>query len=185
MIKFKILCIIGFILIFFTISLPACDRSSSSETLTTIVTNQPATPVDAIDIKKYILSETEPDPDGAELFSVTVGANNEMIGVNYTAPPQLAQRWIQGDVFVVNEANNRVYRDTVLMPVVGWLFQRPAAFGQIASVMLINNGLKNGDQVTVVLGKYRRQHIIIGDQQVQKGEGLDIDSNSDMAEDGK
>jgi|WetSurMetagenome_2_1015567.scaffolds.fasta_scaffold160986_1 hypothetical protein len=183
--KLKVFCIMGFVLAFFTISITACEKGSSSETLSTIVTNPPATPANVIDLKKYILTETEPDPDGAELLSVTLGGNDEMIGVNYTSPPQLAQRWIQGDVFVVNEANNRVYRDTVLMPVVGWLFQRPAQYGQIASVMLINNGLKKGDQLTVVLGKYRRQHIIIGDQQIQDGEEQNNDTASGTTEDAK
>jgi hypothetical protein len=158
------ICLAGFIFIFFIIPISACEKSSNSETLSTIVTNPPATPLNTVDLDKYILTETEPDPDGAQLFSVSIGANDEMIGVNYTASPLLAQRWFQGDVFVVNEANNRAYRDTVLMPVVGWLFQRPAEYGQIASVMLINNGLKSGDRVTVILGKYKRQHIKVGGQ---------------------
>ena len=108
---------------------------------------------------KYQLTEKEPDPDGATLVSVGFGAEGSYIDVSYKAPPALAKLWMQGDIFVVNEQTGVIYRDTVLMPVVGWLFQRPMDSGQMASVMLVNHGLKTGDLVTAVLGKYKRQHV--------------------------
>jgi hypothetical protein len=139
----------------------ACGNNETESPIATIVPNQPATPVNAVDLTKYKLSEKEPDPDGAELISVGFGAEGAYIDVSYKAPPALAKYWIQGDIFVVNETNGVIYNDTVLMPVVGWLFQRPADPDQIASVMLVNHGLKTGDQVTVILGNYKRAHITV------------------------
>jgi hypothetical protein len=161
MLKILKWCLIGIAMSMVLTGLSACQKNQETQTLPSIVTNPPATPYNVVDLSKYILTEKEPDPDGAQFFSVSIGANDEMIGVNYTAPPKLAQTWIQGDIFVVNEKNGQVFRSTVIVPVVGWLFQRPVEAGQHATVMLVNNGLKEGDTVTVVLGKYKRLHYTI------------------------
>jgi hypothetical protein len=161
MLNIKKWCLIGVAILLVLAMLSACANDQETQSLPSLVTNPPATPNNTVDLSKYILTENEPDPDGAQFFSISIGANDEMIGVNYTAPPQLAQKWIQGDIFVVNEKNGQIFRDTVIVPVVGWLFQRPVLAGQHAAVMLVNNGLKKGDTVTVVLGKYKRLHYTI------------------------
>jgi hypothetical protein len=142
-----------------TSQLFGCAKNEPRTALATMVPNSPATPANTLDLAKYKLTETEPDPDGATLMSVSFGAEGAYIDVSYKAPPALAKYWTQGDIFVVNEKTGVIYRDTVLMPVVGWLFQRPVDPDQMASVMLVNRGLKTGDLVTAVMGKYKRLHI--------------------------
>jgi hypothetical protein len=139
----------------------SCGKPETETPPPSIVPNLTASPANAIDLTKYQLTEKEPDPDGAELISVGFGAEGAYIDVSYRAPPALAKSWMQGDIFVVNEKTGVVYNDTVLMPVVGWLFQRPVDPDQVASVMLVNRGLKSGDTVIAVLGKFKREHITV------------------------
>jgi hypothetical protein len=139
----------------------ACGKSEKDAPLASIVPNLTAAPADASDLTKYQLTEKEPDPAGAELIGVGFGAEGAYIDVSYKAPPALAKSWMQGDIFVVNEKTGVIYNDTVLMPVVGWLFQRPMDPDQVASVMLVNRGLKSGDKVIAVLGKFKREHITV------------------------
>jgi hypothetical protein len=148
-------------IVFLMILLVSCSKSEKETSLATIVSNPSITSISSRDLSKYQLTEKEADPDGATLMSVGFGAEGAYIDVSYKAPPALARLWMQGDVFVVNEKTGVVYADTVLMPVVGWLFQRPTDPDQVASVMLVNHGLKTGDLVTVVLGKYKREHVIV------------------------
>jgi hypothetical protein len=115
-------------------------------------------PISSVNLNNYKIANSEPDPDGVKLVSVGFAAENSMISVTYSAPPELAKYWNPGDVFVVEENSGKVYRNTVLMPVVGWLFQKPQNLYQSVSVMLTNEGLQSGDGVTVVLGKYKRLH---------------------------
>jgi hypothetical protein len=139
----------------------SCGKSETEKPLASIVPNLTAPSANAIDLTRYQLTEKEPDPDGAELISVGFGAEGAYIDVSYKAPPALAKKWLQGDIFVVNQKTGVIYNDTVLMPVVGWLFQRPVDPDQVASVMLVNRGLKSGDAVLVVLGKFKREHITV------------------------
>jgi hypothetical protein len=139
----------------------ACSKPEITNPLATIVPNLTAASTNATDLKKYQLTEKEPDPDGVELIGVGFGAEGAYIDVSYKAPPALAKLWKQGDIFVVNEKTGVIFNDTVLMPVVGWLFQRPVTPEQIASVMLVNRGLQSGDRVNVILGKFKREHITV------------------------
>ena len=144
------------------ILLTSCGQEAPTP-LSTIVPNLPATPVDRVDLSKYPLVQSEPDPDGARLFGVSFGAEGIYIDVSYTCPPELAKQWIQGDIFVIDEKSGTVFRQVALVPRIGWLFQRPIEQGQYASVMLVNSyhgfRLEPGSVVTVVMGKYRREHI--------------------------
>jgi hypothetical protein len=135
----------------------SCRENSEESPLPSIVQNAQS-PVSSVNLNNYKIANNEPDPDGVTLVSVGFAAENSMISVTYSAPPELAKYWNPGDVFVVEENSGKVYRNTVLMPVVGWLFQKPQNLYQSVSVMLTNEGLQSGDGVTVVLGKYKRLH---------------------------
>jgi hypothetical protein len=135
----------------------SCGQNSEESPLPSIVPNTQAS-ISSVNLNDYKTTNSEPDPDGVTLVSVGFAAENSMISVIYSAPPELAKYWNPGDIFVVEENSGKVYRSTVLMPVVGWLFQRPQTQYQSVSVMLTNNGLQSGAVVTVVLGKYKRLH---------------------------
>jgi hypothetical protein len=161
---------IYYVYLFLTISgllslLISCAQPEPAVQPATIVPNIPATPLDSVDLSKYTSVQSEPDPDGAQLFEVGFGADGVYIAVSYTAPPELAAKWIQGDIFVVDEKSGTVFNQTALVPVIGWLFQRPMEQGQYASVMLVNSyhgfQIKSGAVVTVVLGKYKREHVTV------------------------
>ena len=143
----------------------SCGKAEPEISIATIVPNLPATPLDRVDLSKYALVQSEPDPDGARLAGVSFGAEGIYIDVSYTCPPELAQKWLQGDIFVVDEKSGTVFKQVAQVPVIGWLFQRPMTPEQSASVMLVNSyhgfRLEPGDTVTVVLGKYRREHIVV------------------------
>jgi hypothetical protein len=143
----------------------SCSQTETTVQSATIVPNLPATPLDSVDLSKYISVQSEPDPDGAQLFAVSFGADGVYIDVSYTSPPELAAKWIQGDIFVVDEKSGTVFSQTALVPVIGWLFQRPVEKGQYASVMLVNSyhgfQIKSGSVVTVVMGRYKREHVTV------------------------
>ena len=138
----------------------SCQGNVEETPLPSIVSNTQLS-ASSVNLDNYKIASSEPDPDGATLVSVGFAADNSMISVTYSAPPELAKNWIQGDIFVVEENTGAIYRDTVLMPVVGWIFQRPQNANQSVSVMLMNRDLKSGAVVTVVLGKYKRLHYTI------------------------
>lgn len=133
----------------------SCGDNSEEIPLPSIVSN-PQVSATSVNLNNYKIANSEPDPDGVTLVGVSFAADNSMISVTYSAPPELAKNWIQGDIFVIDETTGAIYRDTVIVPVIGWLFQRPQNANQAVSVMLNNRDLHSGAIVTVVLGKYKR-----------------------------
>lgn len=101
--------------------------------------------------------------DGAELLGVGFAADGGFIIVRFKLPPRTAGRLMQGQVYVVHEATGTTYREIAVMPEVGPLIARPKKKGQSGYVMLTNapQRLPKGSVVTVVLGNYRQEHVIV------------------------
>ncbi|MGE5140671.1 MAG: hypothetical protein ACM3JD_14480 [Rudaea sp.] len=96
------------------------------------------------------------------LGQVGFGADGGFIVVNFTAPPQIAHAWIQGMMYVVDEATGYKYSEIPVIPVVGPMFAKPKEDGQSGYVMFVNtNGtLRPGAVVTVVLGDFKQEHVV-------------------------
>jgi len=113
---------------------------------------------------------TAVDPDSflgdektVELVGVGMSAEGLMITVQFKTEPNIARRWRQGNVYVVDEATGRRYDQIPVMPVIGPLFGHPVRPDQIGYVMFNNvaPGLKTGDKVTVVLGGFKEEHVAV------------------------
>jgi hypothetical protein len=104
------------------------------------------------------------EPEAVELLGVGLGDEAGLISVKFKAPPRVAHGWRPGNVFVVDEATGIKYDNVPVTPVIGPLITRPNQYGQIGYVMLYNtnSGLRSGSTVTVVLGDFRREHVVVG-----------------------
>ena len=113
------------------------------------------------------LTDTEEaDTDTVQLVKVEVGAETGLILVQFKAPPAVARKWQQGNVYVVDEATGTQYNEVPVLPVVGPLFARPNNAWQIGHVMFTNaapgaSGLRQGSVVTVVLGAFKQEHVTV------------------------
>jgi DNA-binding beta-propeller fold protein YncE len=98
-----------------------------------------------------------------ELLSVNFAAEGNYIHVAFRAPPRVARQWGQGNVSVIDEATGIVYSGIPVQPLIGPLIGRPVHDGQIGYVMLVNDGLgiKLGSVVTVILGNFKQEHVIV------------------------
>jgi hypothetical protein len=105
-----------------------------------------------------------PSPTASiRLVRVGFAANGEYIHVEYFAPPVLISQWRQGLFSVIDEATGEVYNEVPVMPIVGPMIGRPVRPEQMAYVMLVNRvpQLQPGAMVTVVLDKFRFEHIVV------------------------
>jgi hypothetical protein len=138
-----------------TYSLAACG-SAKDEQLPDIVPWQPP----KVSLEGIPLAASEPDPDGVQFAGVGMAEDGAMIIVNFVGPAALIQTWNQGDVYVVDQ-NGTAYNQVPVAPVLGPLFAKPKEDGQAGYVLLYNPnyGVRPGSIVSVVLGKYRRDHI--------------------------
>jgi hypothetical protein len=109
------------------------------------------------------LAAGEPDADAVKLLGVSLSADRIYIMVSFTAPPQAVQGWGQGSIYVVDESSGALYRDIPIVPVLGTLFGRPQQEGQMGYVMLNNpaDGIRSGSVVSVVLGRFKREHVMV------------------------
>ncbi len=105
----------------------------------------------------------EPDPDGVTLEGVGFAADGGYIMVSYSGPKELLSTFRQDDVYVYDESTRGVYKDIPVMPIIGPLVGKPGTDGQKGYTMLLNyyGGIKSGSVVSVVLGKYKREHYVI------------------------
>jgi hypothetical protein len=96
------------------------------------------------------------------IVHVGLAAEGEYVIVQFAAPPRLAKTWRSGIVSVTDERTGTVYDDVPIAPVLGELFGRPVSDGQIGYVMFDNlPQLQNGAQVTVVLGEFKQEHVVL------------------------
>jgi hypothetical protein len=110
------------------------------------------------------LTNTEPDNDGIELLGVGLAEEGAMIIMKFTGPGKVIQAWNQGDIYIVDEANDTGYDQIPVAPVIGPLFGKPTSEGPGRGYVMLNNpsnGIKYGSVVTAVLGKYKRMHITV------------------------
>jgi len=103
------------------------------------------------------------DAGAVDLLGVEIGSDSGLILVKFKAPPSLARKWQRGAVYVVDEATGGIYNDIPVAPIIGPLFARPKAVGQQGYVMFKNTGpgLNSGARVTVVLGGFKQEHLIV------------------------
>jgi hypothetical protein len=113
--------------------------------------------------EKIKLADTEPDGNGITFSSVSMAQAGGWIDVNFKGPALLVQSWSQGKVFVIDEATGKAYNQIPVAPVIGPLFGKPRGDNQPAYVMLVNsdNAVKAGSVLTVVLGDYKREHVVV------------------------
>jgi hypothetical protein len=105
----------------------------------------------------------EAGTETVQLVKVEVGAETGLILVQFRAPPAVARKWQQGNVYVVDEATGALYNEVPVLPVIGPLFARPKNVGQIGYVMFVNmdSSLHRGARVTVVLGSFKQEHVTV------------------------
>ena len=98
-----------------------------------------------------------------ELLGVSLAAEGNYIYVPFRAPPGVARKWRQGNVSVADEATGIVYDGIPVQPLIGPLMAHPIHDGQIGYVMFVNtdSGIHNGSIVTVVLGDFKQEHVIV------------------------
>jgi hypothetical protein len=96
-------------------------------------------------------------------MGVGFAAEGGFIMVQYKAPPLVARQWMQGTVYVRDEATGNVFSEIPVMPKIGPLIGRPREPGQPGYVMLVNprGALKPGATVTVVLGDFQQEHVTV------------------------
>jgi hypothetical protein len=104
-----------------------------------------------------------PAADSVELVGVGFAVDGGMIIVQFRAPPRIARDWFQGSCWVVDEGTGAIYNDIPVMPIIGPLIARPKENGQLGYVMLMNapQPLQPGSRVTVVLGDFKQEHIVV------------------------
>ena len=102
-------------------------------------------------------------PPPVQVLSVGMAGEGGMIIVRFRAPRREAERWWQGSVSVTDEQSGELYNEIMVMPKLGPLIARPREDGGNGYVMLVNRAprVSPGDQVTVVLGDYRFEHLAV------------------------
>lgn len=98
-----------------------------------------------------------------EVLSVNMAADGGMIEVRFLAPADIADRWLQTDVYIVDETTGAEYREIPVMPRIGPLFGKPARDGQPGYFMLVNGPqpLQSGATVSVVLKDHVEEGITV------------------------
>jgi hypothetical protein len=166
--------LVAFILSFFAIScvlmISGCkeelpiisDRIVSNETVDTALNQEPIT-LDLRPLSSIQLTTKEPDPDGSELLGVRFAAEGVYVMVEYKSPRELAENWREGSIYFIDEKTGTAYWDIPEVPVLGLLLGKPQEDGQKGYAMFknISAGIKLDSIVTVVLGNYKREHIIV------------------------
>lgn len=140
----------------------AIAATSTSSAINSIVEKDEEQPVTAV--STTAVEETQPaEAQQVEIVRVGFAAEGGFITIYFRAPPEVAEGWWQGDILVIEEESGTEYDEVPVMPRIGPLISKPQFNGQVGYAMLVNTppGLQPGAQITVVLGKYRFEDIII------------------------
>ena len=83
--------------------------------------------------------------------------------VQFRAPARTVAKWYQGMISVIDESSGTEYTEIPSVGAIGPLISRPQLDGQLGYVMLTNAPvpLKPGAVVTVVLGDFKQEHLVI------------------------
>jgi hypothetical protein len=102
-------------------------------------------------------------PIAVQVMDVTTAADGGLIMVQYRAPARLAETWRQGNVFVIDEANGNRYGEIPVAGPIGPLISHPKEDGKQAYFMVVNAPvpLIKGTLVSVVMGEFKQEHIVI------------------------
>ncbi len=97
-----------------------------------------------------------------EILSVGIAGDGGMIIINFKAPAEIARKWNQGNVSLIDESSKAEYKEIPVMPVIGPLIAHPID-ERPGYVMLVNGPKKiqAGAMVTVILGDFKQEHIIV------------------------
>lgn len=103
------------------------------------------------------------DQSDVKLLGVSLGTESGLILVQFKAPPAVTHHWLQGSVYVTDEATGALYNEIPVEPIIGPLFARPINASQIGYVMFVNLPipLRSGELVTVNLGEYIFEHVSV------------------------
>jgi hypothetical protein len=137
------------------------ERREYSSARSSIVEPQPAAHQISAPPKKSVKSKKW--SESAELLGVELGVDGRLIAVKFRMDSREARRLQQGSVYVVDENTQRAYRQVTVMPKLGPLISRPVRPGQTGYAILTNvpEPLRAGAIVTVVLGKYKQEHVLV------------------------
>jgi hypothetical protein len=143
-------------------TLPAAPAASSVPTAQIRVTPRAAATA-AAQARAETVGPPTAESETIELLGVGLGEEAGLISVQFKAAPRVAHGWRVGNVWVVDEATSIKYDNVPVTPIIGPLITRPNQYGQIGYVMLYNtnNGLGAGSTVTVVLGDFKREHVVV------------------------
>jgi hypothetical protein len=96
-------------------------------------------------------------------MGVDIAGEGGFINVRFRSSPAVTMRWMQGNISVTDEMTGAVYDTIAVMPSIGPLFARPTRPNQPGYVMLMNvkPGLQPGVRVTVVLGQFKQEHVVV------------------------
>jgi hypothetical protein len=130
----------------------------------TLVVEVPAGEQKASIAAETLENRTEPEESQqVEIVRVGFAGEGGFIIIQFKAPAEVAERWWQGDFLVVDEETETEYKEVPVMPKIGPLISKPKLAGQVGYVMLVNTppGLSTGARVTVMLGDYRFEHVVV------------------------
>lgn len=110
-----------------------------------------------------VTPSSQPTSAGVQVVDVTTAADGVYIMVEFKAPARLSETWRQGNVYVIDEATGNIYNEIPSVGTIGLLIGRPKEDGKLGYVMLVNAPfpLKAGSLVTVVLGDFKQEHVMI------------------------
>jgi hypothetical protein len=103
-----------------------------------------------------------PAPD-VQVVSVNLAIETGLISVQYRALPEIARTWYEGIVYVVDESSGVKYSQIPIAGPLGPLLGIPPRAGQPSYIMFVNSPpeLQQGASVTVVLGNFKIEHILV------------------------
>lgn len=148
------------------------DLSGQVSTGALQTTNSQTTPVperpddyrEVFQATASVLTDQAPtEVQSVELVRVGFAVDSGFIAIQFRAPPEIAHTWWQGDISVTNEETGEIFNEVPVMPLLGPLISKPVQYGQVGVAMLVNTqgSLSSGDRVSVKLGNYSFEHIIV------------------------
>jgi hypothetical protein len=111
--------------VLFLLITSACNSAAgqSVPAITPIIPAATSTPTGTVPAR--IAEMPNAKPGDISLIGVGFATDGNYIMVSSRALPEIASRWQQGDVYLIDEKDGAVYDQIPVMPVVGPLFGKP------------------------------------------------------------